>query len=219
MDYDFQSISETLRIPTQAYLPVKRCPYCQSVFINKQSCESCGRSMLYHPIGEPFGPKSFYGMKESYVENLNFMVRFFPPFENKKSPSAQGYLRKLKKRFFYLLNAFNTPDLIAKKQRQIFYNESKVLIDELLCYGISAEVIQALIEESGNSLLSQDLHYHLQSSMRTVSADMSRIDNFLNYRLWGLVRVEYSLKVVIVIVFTIILLANYKEIISSQFGK
>ncbi len=219
MDYDFQNAPDILRIPTQAYLPIKRCPYCQSVFINKQSCEACGRSMLYHPIGEPFGPKSFYGIKENYIEGLNVFIRLFPQFEDKKSATAQSYIRKLSKRFLDLVTAYNTNDLIAKNQNQLFYIESITLIDELLCYGTSSQVIQTLLEENDNSLIGQDLRDHLQSSRYSIIPDRPWIDNFLKYRLWTIIKVEYALKIVIVTLAVIILLVNYKEIISSQFGK
>ena len=67
MDYDFRINQEALRIPSTAYQPIKRCQFCQSVFITDKACESCGRSMTYHLIGEPFGVKSYYGIKERYV--------------------------------------------------------------------------------------------------------------------------------------------------------
>ena len=219
MDYDFQSAPDILRIPTQVYLPVKRCPNCQSVFIDKQSCESCGRSMLYHPIGEPFGPKSFYGIKEGYNEGLNILIRLFPQFENKKSALAQSYLRKLSKRFLDLLTAYNTTQLIAKEQRNLFYIESIALIDELLCYGVLPQVIQTVLEENDNSLIGHDLHYHLQSSTPSIIVDNQWIDNFLNHLLWGMIKVEFFLKMIIVTVAVITIMVNYKEIISSQFGK
>ena len=124
MDYDFQANSETLQIPTNVYRPVKRCPYCLSVFITEKSCEACGRSMLYHPVGKPFSSKSFYGIKERYLENFSKPLSIFPVFEDKQSPQAQSYSRNLSKRFSDLITAFNTPDAIDQLDRKLFYIEA-----------------------------------------------------------------------------------------------
>lgn len=219
MDYDFQTTASTLRIPTTAYRPVKRCPYCESVFINDKNCESCGRSMLYHPIGEPFGAQSFYGIKERYVEAFHPFYRFFPQFENKKSPAANSYVRKISKRFADLIAAFNSTALIAPEQRKLFYVESMVLIDELLRYEIHPQVMQSLLEENDNSLLGQELLYYLQQSIPIIVVEKNWKESFLEYRFWGLVRVDYCLKLTIITATVLTMAVKYKEIISSQFGK
>lgn len=219
MDYDFQTTASTLRIPSSAYAPIKRCSYCQSVFINDKSCESCGRSMQYHLIGEPFGPKSFYGIKERYVLNLNLFHRFFPQFENKKSPAAKSYVRNLSKRFTDMITAFNTADLIAADERKYFYAESMELIDEMLRYETHPLMLQALLEENDSSLLGTELLYYLQNASQLIKAEASWQESFLTYRLWGFVRVEYFLKVIIITASVVTMAVKYKEIISSQFGK
>jgi len=173
MDYDFQTSASTLKIPASAYRPVKRCQYCDSVFINERTCESCGRSMLYHPIGEPFGAQSFYGIKERYVLALHPLSQFFPQFENKKSAAANSYVRKISKRFADLLGAFNASDLIVSEQRKLFYVESMALIDELLRYGVPPQIVQSLMEENDNSLLGQELLNYLEQSIPLLVAEKS----------------------------------------------
>lgn len=219
MDYDFQTTSSSLRIPTAAYQSIKRCPFCQSVFIDEKSCEACGRSMLYHPVGEPFGPQSFYGIKERYIEGMNPFNRFFPQFENQKSSAARSYVRKLSKRFSDLVWAFNTSDLIVPGQRKLFYVEGMELIDELLRYQTNPQIMRSLLEENDNSLIGQELLYSLRESTNLAQAKIPWKENLLDYRLWGLVRVEYFLKVIIVSATVLTMAVNYKEIISSQFGK
>jgi hypothetical protein len=219
MDYDFQIGPDALRIPTTAYKPVKRCPFCQSVFIDENSCDACGRSMHYHLIGAPFSPKSFYGIKERYIESLNVFNRFFPQFENKKSIEALSYVRKLSKRFADLVSAFNSTELMATSERKLFYIESMELIDELLRYGTASQALELLLEENDNSSLGRELLYYVKQSSISIVEERSWIINLLNYRLWGLVRVEYFLKVVLVSATVITMAVKYKEIISSQFGK
>jgi hypothetical protein len=219
MDYDFRISPETLRIPSTAYKPVKRCPFCQSVFIGEKSCESCGRSMQYHPIGEPFGAKSLYGIKERYIESFNTINRFFPFLENKKSLMAKSYVRKLEKRFSDLISAFNSIDMIANDQRKLFYVESMEMIDELLRYGISPSILQALLLENDSSLVGQELLFYLQGSSSAMKAEKTWQDQVLNYRLWGVLRFEYFLKVSIITATVLTMAVKYKDIISSQFGK
>lgn len=222
MDYDFRIDQETLRIPSTAYKPVKRCQYCQSVFLNEKLCESCGRSLQHHPIGEPFGGKSLYGIKERYIESLNPILHFFPFLENKKSPMAKSYVRKLEKRFSDLVSGFNSLDLMAINQRKLFYVESMELIDELLRYGFHPSLLQALLLENDSSLVGQELMFYLQGmSTETIKtkADKAWSLLFLEYRLWGILRIEYLLKVFIITATVLSMAVKYKDIISSQFGR
>lgn len=219
MDYDFNTSSETLRIPKEAYRPVKRCPYCQSVFITEKSCEACGRSLLYHPIGIPFGPKSYYGLKERYIENQNALVRFFPQFEDKNSKLANSYVRNLSKRFTDLISAFNSSELISANERKLFYVESIEIIDELLRYNVAPHLVQSLLEENDGSLIGQELLLYLQNASNSIQAELPWQTNFLEHRLWGVLRVEYFLKVVIITATVLTMAVKYKDIISSQFGK
>lgn len=219
MDYDFQTTPETLRIPPAAFRPVKRCPFCESVFIDDKFCESCGRSMQYHLIGEAFGPKSYYGIKERYIENMPSFTRLFSQFENKKSPNARSYVRKLSKRFADLVTAFNSPDLLMTEQRKLFYVESLELIDELLRYETDPHIIYSLLEQNDNSLIGQELIYYLQQSNQLVAADRPWKEDLSNYRLWGLIRSEFFVKALIVSATISVVAVKYKEIISSQFGK
>lgn len=219
MNHDFQIGRDGLRIPQTAYRPIKRCPYCQSVFITDKACEACGRSLLYHPIGVPFGPKSYYGMKERYVESQNVINRFFPQFENIKSAQAQSYSRNLSKRFTDLISAFNSSELISANERKLFYVECIEIIDELLRYNVHPQVIQALLEENDASLIGQELLFYLQNARTLIEAGLPWQKVLLQHRLWGLIRVEYLFKLVITTATVLTLAVKYKEIISSQFGK
>ncbi len=219
MNHDFQIEREGLRIPKTAYQPIKRCPYCQSVYISDKLCEACGRSLLYNPIGIPFGPKSFYGMKERYIENQNVINRFFPQFENIKSPKAQSYVRNLSKRFTDLISAFNSIELINASDRKLFYVESIEIIDELLRYSVHPQIIQTLLEENDASLIGQELLLYLQNARITIEPELSWQKAFLLHRLWGLIKVEYLLKVIIITATVLTMAVGYKDIISSQFGK
>lgn len=190
-----------------------------SVYINEKSCEACGKSMQFDPIGEPFGAKSFYGIKERYIERLNVSNRIFPKLENKKSEAAKSYVRKLEKRFSDLISSFNSNNPIASDRSKLFYVESLELIDELLRYDVSSDLIQALLIENDGSLIGQKLLFHLHDESNAMKAESSWQELFLNYRFWGVIKVESFLKFFIITTTIVIMAVKYKDIISSQFGK
>ncbi len=197
MDYDFSQIDESLKIPPQAYRAFKRCPNCHSVFITDKSCESCGRSLLFHPVGDPFGPKSFYGLKERYLDSLNPFMTHYHQLENKQSTSAKSYIRNISKRFSDLISGINTVGMIPREQRKHFYIECIAIIDELLLYGTRPKIIEMLLSQNDNSLLGQELIYYLQFAQKNIKAEPSWSEFCLNYRLWGTIRLEFLLKVIL----------------------
>lgn len=218
MSHDFIPHSESLRIPADAYRPARRCRFCHSVFIGDNSCESCGRSIHYHPVGEPFSFKSYYGIKEQYINSLNSFLRFFPYFENYKSQAAQSYVRKLSKRFSDLLSAFNSPDIILPEQEIFFVAESKKIIDELILYGVEAKSIVQIIEMNDNSSSGQELLLYT-SYVANDQAEKPWFKKLLAYQIYGLVSVDYFFKLLIIVATVSTMAVVFKDLISSQFGK
>ncbi|MBC7714814.1 MAG: hypothetical protein H7177_15820 [Rhizobacter sp.] len=228
MDYElFETFSPEITpesrpaIPTSAYKPVKRCPSCQSVYLTDANCEACGRSLLYHPVGEPFSGKSLYGFKERYYATFPVYAKYFPVFEEKNTAATKTYTRMLMKRFDDLITAFGIENAIEAKNRRYFYVEMMELIDELLRYGTDPIIIQQKIEgkllETG-PLLSQELLLYLAESKNENKPARPWQEQFMNHRLGG-IRVEYILKAVLITATVVAIAVNYYEIISSQFGK
>ncbi len=208
-------------IPQSAYRPIKRCPNCQSVYLTDTSCEACGRSLLYHPIGEPFSAKSLYGFKERYYSSFPLIVKFFPFFENKLSIKALAYSRHLLKRFDDLLLAFVKPEAISNNNRRFYYVEILELIDELLRYGADPLVLEQKIEvhlmETGSLLSQKIIEYIHESKLEntlTKPWNIMILDKFI----MG-VRVESWIKIIVVTATAVALAVSYYGIISSQFGK
>jgi len=219
MNYDFQTLPDVIKVPQSAYRPIKRCQNCQSVFINEKNCESCGRSLEYHLIGELFSAKSYYGIKERYVENQNKLLYFFPIFENKNSASARSYVRNLSKRFSDLLTAFNSNNIIRPHQRKIFYAESIEIINELLRYSFDSQLIDSLLAENDNSKIGQELLFYLHQESHQIEAESSWAKTILEYRVFGILRINFILKSFITVATICLLAVSYKNIISLQFGK
>lgn len=219
MNYDFKTSAESLQIPQSVYKPVKRCPYCHSVYLTDSLCEACGRSLLYHPIGEPFGPKSFYGIKERYLESQHAFYRFFPQFEDKNSKYANSYKRNLSKRFTDLLEAFNSDEQMVKDNRKLFYAESMVIIDELLRYNVSPQLIQDVLEDNDASLVGRELLFYLQNAQLNAAGSKKWQQEFLDFKLWGVVRVEFVIRTILITATVLFMAVYLREMISSQFGK
>ena len=228
MDYEiFETFSPEISpdsrpaIPASAYKPARRCPSCQSVFLTDTNCEACGRSLLYHPIGEPFSAKSLYGFKERYYASFPLYMKYFPIFEEKTAAPAKAYVRHLMKRFDDLISAFAVESTIESKNRRYFYVEMMELIDELLRYGTDALIIQQKIEgqllDTG-PLLTQELLLYLAESKKENVLSRPWGEQMLNHRIGGM-RVEYILKAVLITATVVAIAVNYYEVISSQFGK
>lgn len=208
-------------IPQSAYKPIKRCPNCQSVYLTDTNCEACGRSLLYHPIGEPFSAKSLYGFKERYYASFPVITKYFPFFENKVGPEAKAYSRQLLKRFDDLLEAFGTPGAITNEKRRFFYVEMLELMDELLRYGIGERMLQQKVEgrimETG-PLLTQKILEYLTETQKENKLTKPWSELFLNHLFMG-IRIEYWLKTIVITTTVVTLAVTYYELISSQVGK
>lgn len=209
------------RAPSDVYRPIKRCPNCQSVYLTDTSCEACGRSLLYHPIGEPFSAKSLYGFKERYYESLPYLVKHLPLFENKSNAIAKSYVRKLLKRFDDLLMAFGKNEAMLAHERRFFYVETMELIDELLRYGVSPILLQQKIEGSAmdaGPLLTQELLLYLNETKNQNGPSRPWREVILNHRIMGL-RVDYILKVGLVAATVVAMAVSYYDFISSLVGR
>ncbi len=223
MNYeDFLLRDQSLSIPAGVYKPKQRCPYCQSVHLTEFLCESCGRSLVYHPIGDAFGYKSYIGLKERYVESLNPWVRWFPLYEDKLSSSAKKYCRQLEKRFYELLSALQADAIPADTERRFFYIELIFLIDELLSYGFSKEQLAFKIENhfiDSNQILSAELLMVLsESDAYEENLSIKSLDIFLNQRTFGLRR-DFIFKSLLIVATINYVAVYYFNFFSSLIGK
>jgi uncharacterized protein YdaL len=220
MDKNIKLTKADLHIPESAYRPVVRCPSCQSIYIENNKCEACGRSLLYHPIGEPLSSKSFYGLKARYVESFSDFVVFYPVLENPQSLAAQSYVRNLAKRFSDLLASFNDPNMSKKfEERKLFYIECKEIIDELLRYSFSADDIISLLENNDSSLIGTELIQHTLHSAKEITPLKNAWKSFLDFHLWGVLRVEFVLKALLISATFLKVAVEFRYFISWQFGK
>ena len=119
---------------------VRTCPSCGSYFITDIKCEDCGFVPFEERLGSPYGEKSFYSIKARYWEAAPFWMRHFPFLEPKTSTATAQYKKVLLLRYRHLLDFFATTASVHP-DRKHFYQELTALVDELLCYPISLELL------------------------------------------------------------------------------
>jgi hypothetical protein len=201
MDYNFQNESQ-LWIPKEAYQPYKRCEHCQSVYLTDNICESCGRSVRYDLIGTPFSYKSFYGMKERYINELTVVVRKYPFFENPKSLQARGFIRQLQKRLGDLAY------LTEHEQKKLFDVEAFEIINELLFYSVSVDSIRIYL---GNNFAYEK---YLVGAAASIEPKKLWFKELLDYKFAGVLRVKFVL-----ITSTLVIGFMYSLVFSLRSGR
>lgn len=172
----FSPAVDAIVIPKDAYRPIQKCPFCKSVYLTDTQCEACGRSLQYDPVGEPFGGKSYFAIKERYVENFDILTQFYPVFEKRNSTEAKAYGRKLQKRLIDLLDYFQYREAFydedSLQERKLFYIECKFIIVELIEYDTPINHVLEIIEQKSEGVILSDLVNFTRQSFETIEVDM-----------------------------------------------
>lgn len=172
----------------------KICPSCRSVFITATECESCGLQFKVDPLGEPYGEKSFYGMREKFNLEWPLSVRLGWSTLNGQKPQAQRYRRFLEHRLEILMKYFFTTIEENRERRKLFLIECEDLLEELGQLGAD---IQKLFdkndEHSRHPLYSHISDLYLAAEMKPVTRT-SVISNWLNEPIAGLLRPSFLMK-------------------------
>lgn len=196
MELDFIPDKDSLYIPKNAYRPAKKCAHCNSVYLSDTHCETCGRSIDFNLVGEPLSVKSFYRIRERYWDELSFITKMYPAFEDRTNEKANSYRRNLFKRFKDLLHGFKTPGAIAADKRKIFYVETKDIVSELVEYEFNYDQLVHTIESNINEhIILTDLMNHLMDQKKNHKKYYHWPRAFLNYKFYGYLRVEFLIQV------------------------
>lgn len=170
------------------YNQIKRCPKCTSLYITKDECEGCGYQLGYSPIGEAFGDKSFYGLKEDYWSKRSQVTKLWPRFENRSSKGANKYIRELLHRFNTLTDFLSGE---SEMDRRFFWLEFKELALELTEYSISpCSNLQNEGPVHGYAPLIYNFLKELELMKKT---GPTRWDLLLDYKFAGVLRLRFLL--------------------------
>src|SRR5690606_6392390 len=172
---DIQPSGQFRRQHSLPPLPVKRCSFCQSVFITETECESCGRQFQKDTLGSPGGEKSFYALRDQYKQDIGPFLFRFDNFLAKDAPLRVRYLAILKKRYLTLI------DYLQRSSRSQVINLACIgvcrdLASEMQRMKISTEYLydMILLDESAPitakmiSILNEEFSYRAGSELTNV---------------------------------------------------
>jgi len=186
------------------YADIKRCPRCESVFITETECESCHYQLKFDLLGEPLGERSFYTIREEYLESLGPVAKKIDFIELKDKSKIGRYTRKLLFRYNVLLDYFYNVKNDEKTRRKLFLQELKDLILELITYEASEENIWKKLDDVSDcednqvvNPLYQKIVEVIQEAKTKKLNKKSSIDSFISYRLFGLIRVGVVVMIVL----------------------
>lgn len=112
---------------------IEVCPKCESIFITNHECESCGFQFRVDRLGEPFGERSFYALRDSHVSSFPIYLKLMNiNLENKKGKKVRKYRHLLIHRFEVLADHFR----LNEEMQSDFEIELRDLISELREYGV-----------------------------------------------------------------------------------
>ena len=141
-----EKITSSALRPFEKVTISKVCPACSSVFVTKKECESCGLQFWVDLLGEPFGERSLFVMREDFLLNLPRFSSLLPKrfFNNLKV--TQKYRRSLLKRFEVLLGYFFDTTEADISKRKAFLFEATELIEEFVSSGGSPSALWVMID-------------------------------------------------------------------------
>ncbi len=120
--------------------PVKYCPKCDSPNFENRVCEACSYHRPEHLLGEPLGPKSFYSLKEYYLNSLNMFERNNISIL-RDTLKHKRFVNKAKYRYNDLLDYFYDEFSIEDPSRNVFLQELTDIVVFFIDEGVSEEEI------------------------------------------------------------------------------
>jgi hypothetical protein len=105
----------------------ENCPKCDNLSLINNACLYCHYEAPEHMLGEPLGKKSFYSLREEYLESLSVFEK-----TNISILLDQGkfksLLNKAKYRYNDLLDFFYSEDSLSDPHRAVFIQELRDIV-------------------------------------------------------------------------------------------
>lgn len=145
------------------------CPKCGSIFITSSFCESCGLQFSFDRLGEPFGERSFFCIKEDFEDKFKLRYFLFKLGLSKRDEHIERYKTKLLRRFEVLSCYFFLASDSNREKRRLFVYEAKEIISELGALKMSLSALWKTIEKGEG----HPLHNNLAKSIN----DLQKLKN------------------------------------------
>lgn len=124
------------------------CHKCGSIYIDSGICESCGLKQDFDFLGEPLGKYSVFVARDDLMAEFKvFGIQFTP---KKRSKHTKRYIRALNRRFEHLIDYFLSEKDSGKLRRKLFYEELKIVIEEINIYTHDLKRLAHFVEKHEN---------------------------------------------------------------------
>ena len=125
----------------------KTCPKCSSVFVTEKECEACGYQLAFDALGEPFGERSFFNLKDELLHQYKFRYMAIRLNFLKKNPVIKKYERKCLKRLEVLCDYFFNQQDKDREKRRLFLFEAQEILKELVQLKIPKSYLWMILEK------------------------------------------------------------------------
>lgn len=195
MDLDrLKTTSNPLR-PFERIQVKKTCPKCGSYFVTKKECESCGFQFWVDLLGDPFGERSFFNLREQFQHQYQWHYRFAFLKTVKESKVVKRYLRTLYKRFEILCGYFFDEFDKDKERRRLFLFEATEIMNEVSLWGGGLSQLWLMLEKGDHHPLFKKLASELQDIEGHSKSKINAKDLFLSGKLFGTFSYGFLFKV------------------------
>lgn len=190
-----KEVSNPLR-PFEKITIKDQCPHCGSVFVTKRECEACGKQFWIDLLGEPFGVRSFFTLKDDFELEQSMLLRYLPLSffgENKK---IKKYRRALLKRYEILCGYFFEETESDRKKRKLFLFECKELTTEMIKLGEDPSLLWKISEFGDGHILYPKIISMIKDSERNKPVSIkSQIKlTWKNYSIYGVISLSFIVK-------------------------
>ncbi len=149
-------VSNPLR-PFEKVAVKKQCPKCGSLFVTKKECEACGFQFWVNLLGDPFGARSFFSLRDDFIHQYKWTYRMAFFTWAQYSKEIQKYKRMLIKRFEILCGYFFDEHDKDKERRRLFLFEANEIIGEYALVGGKLSDLWLILEKGEHHPLFQNL--------------------------------------------------------------
>lgn len=173
----------------------KTCPKCGSYFVTKKECESCGFQFWIDLLGEPFGERSFFNLRDQFQHQYSWHYRFAFLKSVKESQVAKRYKRSLYKRFEILCGYFFDEFDEDKERRKLFLFEANEIMNEVWLWGGSLSQLWLMLEQGEHHPLFQVLASELKQIDNQEKTKLNLKDIVVHEKFFGTFSYLFLLKV------------------------
>lgn len=125
-----------------------QCPKCSSYFVENRVCEACGFRLDFDDLGEPFGEKSFFNLRDRFLHQFKGVAILMKVGLLSDHEEGQKFLRHILKRYNILCSYFFEKEDENLERRKLFLFESREIIATYLQLG--GEVNKLWLKLEGN---------------------------------------------------------------------